>query len=85
MTTQCQGKLQDIAERVREGRYEIDPAAVAEAVVGRMSWDLDLGAGAPEQADPVPATARPSGRPRLRGIVRLGGPPTLAASRLSRA
>jgi hypothetical protein len=67
VSVDCQDKVQGISELVRGHGYEVDPIAVADAIVRRIVW---------EDAPPdVVASADQTGVPhqptRLRGLVRV--------------
>lgn len=66
MSVDTQLRVRELTELVRCGEYEVDPAAVAEAMLSRMVWDdvPDL------TADAAPAE-RPRRPPRLRGLIRV--------------
>ncbi|HEY1522987.1 MAG TPA: hypothetical protein VGF70_08245 [Solirubrobacteraceae bacterium] len=83
MSVYCQEKVQGITELVRGHGYEVDPVAVADAIVRRIVWE-------DPPPDVMPADhAGPVRQPtRLRGLVRvrrLVSPPPLAPRTALRA
>jgi hypothetical protein len=71
----CQDNVQAIGQLVRSQDYDIDPVAVADAILRRFTWD-DL-PGAELATVEAGHDPRP---PRLRGLVRVRrlGSPVLA-------
>jgi hypothetical protein len=68
----CQDRVQGLGERVRFGDYQVDPEAVADAIVRRIFWeDVPAVEDVPDVLS-VSAIADPGPRsPRLRGLVRV--------------
>lgn len=84
MSVDCQDRVQDIGELVRNREYHIDPLAVADAIVRRIVWEDPPS----EEMPAVDKASLPYRPPRLRGLVRvrrLVSPPPLAPRRALRA
>jgi hypothetical protein len=75
VSVDCQDKVQGIAELVHGDGYEVDPVAVADAIVRRIVWE-----DPPDELPLADRTGRPRQTTRLRGLVRvrrLVSPPPL--------
>jgi Anti-sigma-28 factor, FlgM len=66
MSIATQDRVREIAEQVQGGQYEVDPAVVAQAIVGRLVWD-----DVPDLTPPSTGEPRRRQPPRLRGLVRV--------------
>jgi hypothetical protein len=66
VSVDCQDKVQALGQLVRSHDYDVDPVAVADAILRRFTWD-DL----PEAELPTAEAGHDRRPPRLRGVVRV--------------
>jgi len=79
----CPDRVQGISERVRSSDYEIDPVAVADAIVARMVWqEVPDMASLAADTDPEPHSTRLRALVRVRRLV---SPPPLTPRTALRA